>query len=68
MKRFRALIIIGVVAGVMLVFVSGFWMGSGFSNGLNSSFQKAKEIFLPNKSGNTTTADGNSASSLDIKA
>ena len=27
MKKFKALIITGVIAGIILVFASGFWMG-----------------------------------------
>ena len=68
MKRFKTLIIIGAIVGVILVFVSGFWVGSDSSNIFNISLQKAEEVLLSNKSSGTTTAAGNDESVLSIKA
>jgi len=68
MKRFKTLIITGVIVGVILVFASGFLAGSDFSNRFNISLQKAGEILLSNKSSGTTTAAGSDESALSIKA
>ncbi|MHB1275644.1 MAG: S41 family peptidase [Candidatus Humimicrobiaceae bacterium] len=68
MKRFKALIITGVIAGIILVFASGFWMGSDFSDRFNFSLQKAGQIFLLNKNSETVTTAGSDESILSIKA
>ena len=68
MKRFKALIIACAIVGVILVFASGFLIGSDFPNGFNISLQKAGEILLPNKSSENTTTAGSNESALSIKA
>ncbi|MHB1253626.1 MAG: S41 family peptidase [Candidatus Humimicrobiaceae bacterium] len=68
MKRFKALIITGVIAGIILVFASGFWMGSDFSDRFNFSLQKAGQILLLNKNSETVTTAGSDESILSIKA
>jgi carboxyl-terminal processing protease len=68
MKKFKTLIIAFAIIGVILIFASGFFIGSFSSNGLNSSLQKAGEILLSNKSSESTTAAGVDGSALSIKA
>lgn len=68
MKRFKALIITGVIAGIILVFASGFWMGADFSDRFNFSLQKAGQILLLNKNSETVTTAGSDESILSIKA
>jgi carboxyl-terminal processing protease len=68
MKRFRILIITGVIVGIILVFASGFWVGTSSSNVFNISLQKAGEVLLSNKSNENTTAAESDKSALSIKA
>src|SRR5680860_326466 len=68
MKRFKKLIITGVVVVVILVFVSGLWAGSYFSNSINASMQKAGEILSLNKSSEDTTAAASDISGLSMKS
>ena len=68
MKRFKALIIVSVIVGVILVFGSGYWVGSNSSNIFSLSLQKAEEIILSNKSSESTTAAGSDERALNIKA
>jgi len=68
MKRFKALIITGVIIGVVLVFASGFWVGSDFSDRFNFSLKKAGQVLLSNISSETETTLGEEESFLSIKA
>ena len=68
MKRFKALIIAVAILGAILVFASGVWVGSDFSTRFNISLQKAAEMLLSNKTGESTTASASEQSVLSIKA
>ncbi len=68
MKRFKALIIAGAILGAILVFASGLWIGSDFSNRFNMSLQQAGDILLLKKSSESSAAATNDQNALSIKA
>lgn len=70
MKKFKALIITGIVIGIIVVFASGFWLGLDFTYKFNIPVPKIAQIF--NKSDNSQTSEtvnnNNEAYNLEIKA
>lgn len=70
MKKFKALIITGIVTGIIVVFASGFWLGLDFTYKFNIPVPRIAQIF--NKSDNSQTSEtvngNNEAYNSGIKA